>query len=523
MKKFICIHLFVLSASFLFAQEFRYREEIFTDVKITKDVIYGYNATALGLVYPPGNPFNEAITQPLAMDIYEPIGDTEESRPLIIYFHSGNFLPWPDNLSVVGTKTDSSVVAFCMQMARCGYVVASADYRVLWNPYAPSDTERRFGIINAAYRGVQDANTCIRYFRESAQINGNPWRICENRIALFGDDSGGYLSVHAGILSQYSEILENPELWIYDSLGNAYPMIIESINGDVKAKTFGINHPQVPPFPLGDTLCLPNWTRANSSFRVAVNLAGAAAFKSWIDPGEPPIISIHTPYDNTTPCGDGEVRVGDLYVMSVSGSCSIAQYQDSIGTTDIFDKIDDYLINDFQRSVEDVAISRNGGLNSLLLIKGDTISDINPWVFWDPDTNPNHERGIEMNPRMSPEKAALYRDTILAYVLPRLYIALDIENTEKDVCVSALKTIPTNDVDISIYPNPTTSTIAIETPSDFVMRRIVLYDPSGKEATRENNINGINYNLDVSGKLPGIYLLQIWSDIGVISRKIIIH
>ena len=521
MKKLSYLVYFLLLSPFLFGQDYRYREEVFTDIKVTKNVIYGYNATAMGLL---DTTKREAVLEPLLMDVYEPDGDTEELRPLIIYFHSGNFLPTWISGNVVGTKEDSSSVEFCRQLARSGYVVASADYRLLWNPKAATDYERRFGIINAAYRGVQDANTCIRYFRELAQEGGNPWRICEEKIALFGDDTGGYLSVHAAILSEYSEILENPQLWVVDPVIGPIPMIIESVNGDVKGKIYGINTPGIPPFPIGDTLCVPNWITRNSSFMAAVNLGGATAFKKWIDPGEPPIISIHTPYDITTPCGDGPVFVPpDLYVMNVSGSCSIAEYQDSIGNTDLFDNIDDYLINDFQRSVEDMALSRNGGLNSLLLIKGDTISDINPWVHWDPATNPGHENAIKNNPRMSPEKAASYRDTILAYVLPRLYIALDIENTTSDGCITAIKTIPTNSIDISIYPNPSSSSMVISTPSDFIMRRIIMYESSGREVLMQNNINDSTYNLDVAGKLPGIYLLQIWSDTGVISRKIIVH
>lgn len=44
-----------------------------------------------------------------------------------------------------------------------GYVVASVDYRLGWDPVNTSKDIRVFSLINAAYRGVQDASTCIRF------------------------------------------------------------------------------------------------------------------------------------------------------------------------------------------------------------------------------------------------------------------------------------------------------------------------------------------------------------------------
>ena len=42
-----------------------------------------------------------------------------------------------------------------------GYVVASIDYRTGWNPLAATQSERTYQLINAAYRGVQDARTAL--------------------------------------------------------------------------------------------------------------------------------------------------------------------------------------------------------------------------------------------------------------------------------------------------------------------------------------------------------------------------
>ena len=98
------------------------------------------------------------------MDVYQPSGDTETSRPLVLVFHTGNFLPNVLNGQISGTKKDSSVVEICTQLARRGYVAASVDYRVGWNPLASTQPERALGLIQAAYRGLQDGRNAIRYF-----------------------------------------------------------------------------------------------------------------------------------------------------------------------------------------------------------------------------------------------------------------------------------------------------------------------------------------------------------------------
>ncbi|HEX5113430.1 MAG TPA: T9SS type A sorting domain-containing protein, partial [Saprospiraceae bacterium] len=447
-----------------------------------------------------------------------------ELRPLIIYFHSGNFIPYPDNGGVVGTHRDSSVVAFCMKLARCGYVVASADYRLGWNPKATTDEVRRWGIINAAYRGMQDARTCIRFFRESAQMGGNPYRICENRIGLFGDDTGGYIAAHAAVLDNYEKILEDEELWIYvDSMTGFIPMIIPEVNGDVTGKTIGINPPNFPPFPAGDTLCYPNHVRDNSSFQVAVNLAGAVAYKPWIMPGQPPIISVQTPYDDTTPfyCGDVFVKP-DLYVINVCGAHAIAEAEELVGNTTIFDNIEDYLVNDFQRSVEAVALSRNDGYNCLFPVLGDTITDINPWDFWSPEDNVNHVNGILYNPHMSKAKAELYMDSILAYVLPRIYVAMDIDVPGAS-CITSTDYIPAEDTDFSLKPNPTVDEIEISSTSGEEINEARLYDVKGTLVKQDKVIGQSIHKMNIRGMSPGIYILHIQFDRGITARKVIIQ
>jgi acetyl esterase/lipase len=72
------------------------------------------------------------------MDIYEPVGDDDNGpRPVMLVFHSGNFLPFPSNNGTGGDQRDSVVVEVCTQLAQRGYVAAAVDYRKGWNPVDP--------------------------------------------------------------------------------------------------------------------------------------------------------------------------------------------------------------------------------------------------------------------------------------------------------------------------------------------------------------------------------------------------
>ena len=79
--------LLLTAAIGLNAQE-RYLDEIFDEVQVTEDVEYASNITVITALQ--GLPPMQ-MTQ--FMDVYEPVGDTLTSRPLILLFHTGNFLP----------------------------------------------------------------------------------------------------------------------------------------------------------------------------------------------------------------------------------------------------------------------------------------------------------------------------------------------------------------------------------------------------------------------------------------------
>ena len=69
----------------------RFASEVFENVTVTSNVVYGSNTSWSG------------ANTTLYFDFYEPQGDNLEARPLIIWVHGGSFLG--------GSRTDKDMVA----------------------------------------------------------------------------------------------------------------------------------------------------------------------------------------------------------------------------------------------------------------------------------------------------------------------------------------------------------------------------------------------------------------------------
>ncbi len=149
----------------------RYKHEIFSDVDITKDVVYGSN-------YQDGKPIE------LKMDVYEPHGDTASKRALIIFIHGGGFTG--------GDKAGKPWVALCTTFAKRGYVAASINYRLQSHLQNESDVKK------AITEAMHDAKAAVRYFRRYAQ----QWRIDESRIAIAGGSAGAITALHVTYLRE---------------------------------------------------------------------------------------------------------------------------------------------------------------------------------------------------------------------------------------------------------------------------------------------------------------------------------
>lgn len=501
MKNYLLICIGLMAIWTVNGQE-RYLDTVFQDVTVTRDIMYGENYSVLSV---PAT--GKATLIPLLLDVYEPTADTAALRPLVLLCHTGNFLPHPLNGSVSGNKNiDNTTIEIANRLASMGYVAANMDYRLGWNPIAPTVEERTSTLINAAYRGVQDLRTAVRYFKKEVAENGNPYRIDTSRIVAWGVGTGSYLTLNSAALDSYEDIVI-PKFIGSDINGDNQPdpMIIPPIHGDIYGTSYGI-HPV-----SGDTLSVPNHAGYNSDFQLTVNVAGAIGDSSWIDADDGPIISYHVPTDPFAPYKEGTVIVPTTQqqVVEVQGAFIIDSLANVLGNNQVFTDLE------LDDSITLVAESRRGDIEGLMPLIGTSgPNDSAPWQYWDKATNVNSDNGLMLNPDMSKEKALAYIDTIVLFFAPRAYAALELGELSY---VENLKI----ETGLKIYPNLVRHECIIETDREHPFEAIHLYDQQGRLMKKVNNIRTNRYTLDMNGMPTGLYFVRVDTKGGVSVSRIV--
>jgi len=457
----------------------RYMTPQFSSVDVQTSVTYGVNATVLYY-----SVLNEAVPEALVMDVYTPSGDTETNRPVILYFHTGNFLPFPQNQGTGGTRTDSTAVEICTRLAKLGYVVASCDYRLGWNPIAPTQEERVNTLINAAYRGVQDCRTAVRYFRKSVAESNNPFGIDPSRIAVWGQGTGGYITLAASGIDNYTDILL-PKF----TTSAGIPMVLDFVNGDIYGTSVGVN-------PLnGDTLCYPNHVGYSSDFTVAVNMGGACGDISWIDATDNPIVSFQVPTDPFAPYYTGTVIVPglNLPVVEVSGSYEVQYALSQYGNNGVFQLAEGYIPG--QPFTDAANLSNNGFFGLFPFNRPATQpADSGPWEWWDTATNPGSANGLLTNPDMSAAKGKAFCDSIMGYSVPRIACAFNLQDSPCYIGVSEEE-----EMTFGVFPNPATTSFAVRANGRIAAIRV------------SNNLGQVVYNTNINNQEVAFVNTSSWS------------
>ncbi|MEN9611811.1 MAG: hypothetical protein RLZZ628_2625 [Bacteroidota bacterium] len=537
-RSILVFSLFISMLAGLNAQ--RYLTPQYTDVT-TSTAYYGQNFTILPLLN--NGHFRR---QPLACDIYQATGDTVSSRPLMIFVPTGNFLPKSVRKSPLGDRLDFVAVEMCTRFAKLGYITAAIDYRQGWNPRDPTESVRTAGLINAAYRGVQDVRAAIRYFKANAAA----LRIDTARIMVIGEGTGGYIALGAATLDDYNKILSTkyPAGKFLVSVPNVgpVPMVIEAYNGNVwgtKPDTATIS-PATLPYPVGDTLFVPNLGTISSKHRLTVNMGGALGDATWMDALSTPLISIASPHDQNAPYRDGVLGVGigngqTLPVLRVQGSHWFSQRADSLGINNVFKKLtpayDPY--KDLSKTRHDARyyqdtfnVYASGYATGLFPIIGKSRNDSAPYQWWSTDTNLVTASGIKINlygqdsaslannPGMGAAKARLYIDSIMTFVVPRACLGLDLKPCAG--LVSGTREVLALNAYLKLAPNPATDAVRFESEEINPMRSIELYDMSGRLMVKQDNINLSNYTLPRNGLTRGMYVAKVRFDSGVLAKKL---
>ena len=258
-------------------QDNRYIDNIF-DVSVEYGVQYGQNISENIL----GSEFN----QTLYMDIYEPIGDTLENRPIIFFMFGGSFIS--------GSRDSGNMVALCNSYASKGYVAVAIDYRITPNLIFNPTSQKAY---EAVIKGIHDLKAAIRYFRMNDQ-EFNDYRIDSNRLFVGGVSAGAIASLNSVYINNESEALSLVSQSYLDSVGG-----LEGLSGN------------------------PGY---DSNAHGIVNFCGAIGDSEWIEVGDVPIVSMHGDQDTTVPYSDNSVTLFGLDVQ-VYGSYIINESMNSLG------------------------------------------------------------------------------------------------------------------------------------------------------------------------------------------------
>ncbi|MBK9175970.1 MAG: alpha/beta hydrolase [Flavobacteriales bacterium] len=179
---------------------------VFSNVTVTQAVAFGSNIGVNG------------SAQTLRMDVYQPTGDAETLRPVVVVAFGGSFIS--------GSRGD--VANICNDLAKRGYVAIANDYRVGF--FIPNQTTT----TRAVMRGAHDMRACVRYLRRSVAEMGNPYGIDTTRIVVGGVSAGAISALHATYLDQESEIpaVLLPEMAALGGIeGNSGTLVLQQSHG----------------------------------------------------------------------------------------------------------------------------------------------------------------------------------------------------------------------------------------------------------------------------------------------------
>ncbi len=280
MKQTITFIFFILGVT-AFAQPCnggRYASNIFTTVDVTSDIQYGQNLDLAG------------SNVDLFLDFYEPNGDTETARPLILWIHGGSFIG--------GSKTDSDMVTFATDFAEKGFACASIDYRLGLN--FPPDSA---SAIRALLRAVQDLKAAVRFFYKD-RATTNTYKIDTTKIFLGGTSAGALTALHYAYLDKACEVEHYMDAATLASLGG---MEGDSGNPGYSTDVIGV-----------------------------MNGAGALASYAFMEAGDIPLCSVHGDADGTVPYNRDYASVGFINIIYMDGSRMLDEQANAVGVPSNF-------------------------------------------------------------------------------------------------------------------------------------------------------------------------------------------
>ncbi len=522
-KNITSLILTLLIFNFSYAQT-RYLDPVFTNIQITGNVKYADNLSvvlaSLGMPYTPTGA--HPLCPDLEFDFYEPQGDTETERPLIIYLHTGTFAPIYLNNNPTGSRSDYATTSLCAEFAKRGYAVANLEYRLGWNGGTGSLQENSLSLMLAVYRAIQDTKAAVRYFYRDVKDSNNTYGIDTNRIAIVGQGSGGWVGLG------YAAVKDTADLQLSKFLDANGNMLID-LNSIGDWNGYG-----------GDpTVNFENNTGYSSDIKMVCSIGGGMGALDWLDAGDVPIAGVHCRTDPTAIYTTGDVSVTTAaglvdITTGISGSYDVIAKSNMLGNNDDISGI----IDDYSTAAYNASLAIVDSMDMFGQVIGNPVDNLfpfntvnpgesSPWDFWDSTTtvtnaalvNPTPGFGQAIlanaaltNPDMSLAKSHAYMDSILGFFCPRIVNALTLPGNTVGV--------DNKDVTFNVYPNPTSDFISFNSSANI--KEVILYDNNGK-LVNQFNPNLFTYTIDVRNLPKGIYFAELRNTHGTHSEKIIIR
>lgn len=501
MKKYLLLLPALCAICALSAQNTRYLHRVFSDVSVSPNVVYA-NAPALSFPY-----LSEALTTNvnLTTDIFQPAGDPETARPLIVFIHSGAFIN--------GSKDNEDMQALCDSFARRGYVTMSINYRKNFNVLSTGSAER------AVYRGLQDAAAAIRFMKHFRTT----YKIDTTLIFALGSSAGGFTTLNLAFLddperpsSTYGGGLQ-PNLGCIDCVGNSYPH--------------------------------------NHRMKAVANCWGAVGNTSWINASNNniPTILFHGDQDGTVPYNQGHPFNYPIF-PTVYGSLPISQrlanqgilyeFYTGVGEDheywgtcngdfcpaptvyyqDIIDKTVLFFYNRLPSAPLPVELAGFTAvkLENAVSLRWNTASEQQLCCF-DIERSADGRR-FERIGRVS---AGGNSRSALSYTLEdpdpaagNNYYRLKLIDTDGRTEYSPMELVIFEKESFSLSPNPSNGIFRIQTTRAAADAQVSIYNALG--ALVWEGIAGQG-SIDLSGQTPGIYVVSIRSGSETVQRQLVIR
>ena len=200
------------------------------------------------------------------MNIYQPAGDVQATRPLVVLAHGGSFY--------TGDRySDNTVTQLCADLAHKGYVTVSIDYTLIAHPgnFLNGDSA-----ATEVLRAVGDGKAAVRYFYKDASST-NTYRIDTNNVFIGGNSAGAVLFM------QYAYV---------DSAAQLSPALQQDLNNNAGGFQGNSGNPGY-----------------STNFKAVINLAGGLNDPNYITRCSKPVVSAQGDSDKVVPytCADPTV------------------------------------------------------------------------------------------------------------------------------------------------------------------------------------------------------------------------